>query len=108
MAKRRVKKPGRRSTYALILLGFVLVAAGVIARRTYGIGQARELRALEAKRTALEAERLRVESDIREASSRARLAPIAERLGMHVPSPDQVIMLPRRGQAGAPTPNDSQ
>jgi len=109
MAKRRVKKPGRRSLFALILLGFVLVAAGVIARRTYGIGQARELRALQVKRTALEAERLRVESDIREASSRARLAPIAEqRLGLHVPSPDQVIMLPRRGVAGAPTPNDSQ
>ena len=109
MAKRRVKKPGRRSLIAVVLLGFVLVAAGVIARRTYGIGQARELRALQARRTALEAERLRVESDIREASSRTRLAPIAEqRLGMHVPSPDEVIMLPRRRQAGAPTPNDSQ
>lgn len=108
MAKRRVK-PGRRSLIALLLLGFVLVTAGVIARRTYGIQKAKELRALEAKRAALQAERLRLESEIRDASSRARLVPIAEsRLGLHVPTPDQVIMLPRQPRAGAPTPNDSQ
>jgi cell division protein FtsL len=78
----------------LALLGFVLVATGVIARRTYGIDQARSLRDLDRKRQALEAERVKLEGEIREASSRARLAPIAEqRLNMHVPSPDQVIML---------------
>jgi cell division protein FtsL len=72
------------------------VATGVIARRTYGIGQARALRDLQRRREALEAERVKLESEIRDASSRARLAPIAEqRLNMHVPSPDQVIMLPR-------------
>ena len=81
---------------ALVLLGFVLVATGVIARRTYGIGQARRLRDLDRRRTALEAERLKLESQIRDASSRARLGPIAEqRLNMHVPTPNQVINLPR-------------
>jgi cell division protein FtsL len=86
----------RRSMIAIVLLGFVLVATGVIARRTYGIGQARQIRDLERRRSALEAERLQLEAAIRDASSRARLAPIAEqRLHMHVPSPDQVIMLPR-------------
>jgi cell division protein FtsL len=79
---------------ALALFGFVLVATGVIARRTYGIDQARALRELDRKQQALEAERVKLEGEIREASSRARLAPIAEqRLNMHVPSPDQVIML---------------
>ena len=78
----------------LALFGFVLVATGVIARRTYGIDQARALRELDRKRQALEAERVKLEGEIRDASSRARLAPIAEqRLNMHVPSPDQVIML---------------
>ena len=86
---------------ALVLLGFVLVATGVIARRSYGINQARALRDLGRQRSALEAERLRLEAAIRDASSRARLAPIAEqRLNMHVPSPDQVINLPRPVPAG--------
>ena len=85
----------RRSIVALALFGFVLVATGVIARRTYGIDQARALRELDRKRQALEAERVKLDGEIRDASSRARLAPIAEqRLNMHVPSPDQVIMLP--------------
>ncbi|HKW46103.1 MAG TPA: cell division protein FtsL [Gemmatimonadaceae bacterium] len=85
----------RRSTVALALFGFVLVAAGVIARRSYGIDQARSMRELDRRRQALEVERVKVDGEIRDASSRARLAPIAEqRLNMHVPSPDQVILLP--------------
>ena len=90
---------------ALALFGFVLVATGVIARRTYGIDQARTLRDLDRKRQALEAERVKLEGEIRDASSRARLAPIAEqRLNMHVPSPDQVIML----APGRPTPRGAR
>ena len=98
MARQRVAKRARsrRSVIAAVLLGFVLVATGVIARRTYGIDQARKIRDLERQRAALEAERLRLESQIRDASSRTRLGPIAEqRLNMHVPTPDQVINLPR-------------
>lgn len=101
MGRRGVRRT-RRSLVALVLLGFVLVATGVIARRTYGIDQAREIRELERRRSALEAERLRLESAIRDASSRLRLAPIAEqRLDLHVPTPDQVINIPR------PAPPDS-
>jgi|SRR5690348_7837555 cell division protein FtsL len=85
----------RGSVVALALLGFVLVATGVIARRTYGIDQARGMRDLDRRRQALEAERVKLDGEIRDASSRSVLAPIAEqRLNMHVPSPDQVIMLP--------------
>ena len=103
MAARRVaargggrRGPRGRSIVALVLLGFVLVATGVIWRRSYGIARARELDALERRREALEARRARLEADIRELSSRARLAPIAEqRLGMQIPSDSQVVILPK-------------
>ena len=99
------RRPSRRSLIALALFGFVLVATGVIARRTYGIDQARALRDLDRKRQTLEAERVKLDGEIRDASSRARLAPIAEqRLNMHVPSPDQVILL----TPGRPTPRGTR
>ena len=102
MSRRRLSL---RSTVALALLGFVLVATGVIARRTYGIDQARTLRELDRRRQALEAERVKLDGEIREAASRSRLAPIAEqRLNMHVPSPDQVIMLPSAPPASKTRP----
>ena len=85
-----------RSIVALILLGFVLVATGVIWRRSVGISQARAIQELEQHRSDLEARRAAVEGEIRDAMSRARLARIAEvRLGMWVPSDSQVITLPR-------------
>jgi cell division protein FtsL len=93
---RQVGSRGRR-WFALLLLGFVLIASGVILRRTYGIAGARELLALEARRSGLIAERLRLEREIRIAASRARLQPIAEqRLQMHVPTEDQVVYLTRK------------
>ena len=98
--KRRVAgvKPGRRSLFALVLVGFVLVTSGVIARRVMGARQQRDLRILQEKRTALEAERIRLEGAIRDASSRARLQPIAEqRLNMHIPTAEQQVILPRPG-----------
>lgn len=74
---------------------------GVIARRTFGINQARDIRERVERRDALDAERVRLESDIRDASGRARLGPIAERrLQMFVPADSQVIIVPR----GTPTP----
>ena len=90
------KALGVRSLVVLGLLGFFVVAMGVIARRTYGIAQSRSLRDLERQRDALEASRVKLEVEIRDASSRARLGPIAEkRLQMHVPADSQVIILPR-------------
>jgi len=93
MAKRRVN-PGR--LIALVLVGFVLVTTGVIARRVRGLQVQRELRDLERKRDGLLAERVRLEQAIRDASSRARLQPIAEhRLNMHIPTPDEQVFLNR-------------
>ena len=78
------------------LIGFLLVATGVIARRTFGISQAKTLRGLETRRDAIDAERVKLEVEIREAASRSRLGPIAERrLQMYVPADSQVIILTR-------------
>jgi cell division protein FtsL len=86
----------RRSRVALLLLGFLLVATGVIWRRSYGIQQRRALQELETKRAQLAAQRAKLEAEIRELSSRARLAPVAEqRLNMHVPTDSQVVILPK-------------
>jgi cell division protein FtsL len=110
MAKRRVA-PSRRSLIALLLVGFVLVTTGVIARRAFGVGQQREIRDLQRKRDALDAERIRLEGAIRDGSSRARLQAIAEqRLNMHIPKPDQQVFLSRRPPAAVPSsrlPHDS-
>jgi len=94
--KGRRRKPGARSVIALVLVGFVLAATGVIARRVLGVAAESNIRRLRQRRDALEADRIRLEGVIREASSRARLQPIAEqRLNMHIPSPDQQVLLPR-------------
>jgi cell division protein FtsL len=89
-----------RTVIFLALLGFFVVALGVILRRSKGIAQARELRDLEDRRSALEAQEAALEGAIRDASSRARLAPIAEqKLGMRVPPESLVIILPRPDRA---------
>ena len=107
MAKRRVASR-RRSLIALLLVGFVLVAAGVISRRVYGVRQQSDIRKLRQRRDSLAAERVRLESVIRDASSRVRLQPIAEqRLHMHIPTPEQQVWLPRAARGTPSTRNDS-
>ena len=105
MASRRVGAKGSgRGRIALVLLGFLVIASGVILRRTFGIAAAAQLRQLEQKRAALVAERLRLEGEVRAAASRSTLQPIAEqRLQMHVPSDSQVIIITRTPAA----PNDA-
>jgi cell division protein FtsL len=94
--KKRTATRGR-SIVAVVLVGFVLVASGVIARRVLGVKWQTEIRKLQEKRAALDADRVRLEGAIRDASSRARLQPIAEQqLNMHIPTADQQVILPRR------------
>lgn len=97
MAKGRVAgRGGRRMRVVLLLLGFLVIAVGVILRRSFGVAAVRELQQLDARRAALVAERLRLEGEVRAAASRATLQPIAEqRLQMRVPADSQVIILPR-------------
>ena len=85
-----------RSIIFLALFGFVVVATGVIWRRSTGLAQARELWELRQRRDALDAQQAALEGAIRDASSRARLARTAEeQLGMRVPPESLVIRLPR-------------
>jgi len=106
VAKRRVGL-SRRSLIAGVLLGFVLLTTGVIARRVHGVDQVRQIRRLKETRTALEAERVRLDGAIRAASSRARMVPIAEqRLNMHIALPEEQIYLPRP-ERRAPVARDS-
>ena len=109
MAKRKVggRAGRRRSMIAVVLIGFVIVTTGVIARRMRGVGEQRRLLELERKREALDAERTKLESAIRDASGRARLQPIAEqRLNMHIPKPEQQVILSRPAPNKA-APHDS-
>jgi cell division protein FtsL len=102
VAKRGVALRGR-ALVALVLAVFVLVALSIVWRRTLGISQSERLATLDGKRNELEGERARLESDIRDASSRQRLGVIAEtRLGMHIPSDRQVVILPRAGRRESP------
>jgi len=97
MARARSKhRLGTRSLLVLLLAGFFTVAAGVITRRTFGIRQSRALRILEQQRDAADAARIKLEAEIRDASSRSRLVPLVEqRLHMYVPADSQVIILHR-------------
>lgn len=92
-----------RNVVALILAGFVIVALAIVWRRTIGIAQSETLTALDARKVQLQGERVRLESEIRAASSRQRLGDIAEnRLGMRIPSDDQVVIIPRTSRDGRP------
>ena len=94
---KRGRKLRGRARIALGLLGFLLVATGVIWRRSVGISAARELQALEERRSELRARSTSLENEIREAASRARLVPIVEqRLQMRTPSDSQVVILQKR------------
>jgi membrane protein implicated in regulation of membrane protease activity len=95
MAKRGVAFRGR-TLVGLVLAAFVLVALAIVWRRTIGIGGSERLAELDARRVELEGERARLESEIRDASTRQTLgAAVERRLGMHIPSDRQVVILPR-------------
>ena len=102
MAKSGVGLRGR-TLVALVLGAFVLIALSIVWRRTIGIAEAERLAALDSKRATLESERARLDAEIRNASSRQSLGIAAEhRLGMHVPTDKQVVILPRPRQDETP------
>jgi len=95
MAKGGVKLRGR-SLVAIVLAAFVLVALSIVWRRTIGISESERLATLDAKRVELQGERARLETEIRAASARQTLGTSVEhRLGMHIPTDKQVVILPR-------------
>jgi hypothetical protein len=102
MAKSGVGLRGR-SLVGLLLGAFVLIALAIVWRRTIGISQSEQLAVLDSKRVTLESERARLEAEIRDASSRQNLGTTVERrLGMHVPTDRQVVILPRARQNESP------
>ena len=95
MAKRGVTMRGR-TLVGVVLAAFVLVALSIVWRRTIGIGESERLAQLDSRRADLEGERARLEAEIRAASTRQTLGATAEqRLGMHIPTEKQVMILPR-------------
>lgn len=94
MAKRGLKRG--RWIVAGGLIAFVVVSSAVISRRSYGHRQGLEVTALGRRLSNLESERVRLDKQIREASSASVIIPIAERrLGMHLPAESQMVVLGR-------------
>jgi cell division protein FtsL len=101
MAKKRGLKVGGWMI-AGGLVGFVLIAAAVVARRSYGHREGSTITALQKKEADLESEKTRLSALIRDGSSRSRIVPLAEnRLGMHAPSETQIVYLHRSGKTVA-------
>jgi len=87
---------------ALGLLAFVLLAVIVVRRRERGMTEEARLVELDRARRDLDAQRVSLERDIRQASSRDRIEQVAERrLGLRVPSDSQIITLVRSRGLGA-------
>lgn len=79
----------------LWLVVFVGVLLAIAARQSAGFRTARLLSELREERTSLEARRAELERQIRVASSRQVLVPLAERrLGLHEPSDSELTLLP--------------
>src|SRR5687768_6561583 len=79
----------------LWLVVFVCVLLAIAARQSSGFRAARHLGELREERMALEARRAELERQIRVASSRQVLVPLAEqRLGLHQPSDSEFTLLP--------------
>lgn len=92
-----------RTLVGLLLGGFVIVALAIVWRRTIGIERSEELTALDSRKVLLQGDRARLESEIRDASSRRLLGDVVEnRLGMRIPADNQVVILPRRSRDGSP------
>lgn len=79
----------------LWLVAFVCVLLAIAARQSSGFRAARRLGELREERMALEARRAELERQVRVASSRQVLVPLAERaLGLHEPSDSEFTLLP--------------
>lgn len=85
-----------RTVVFVSLIGFVVLATGVVWRRSFGVTRARAIASLETRRAALAAQRAKLDGDIRTAVSMEKLGRVAEeRLHMRVPGDSLVITLPR-------------
>ena len=97
MASRRVTGRGAvrgRTAIAIGLAAFLLVTTSVVWRRARGTEAASRLHQLGAQVDELQAQRARLDGEVRRASSQMQLVPRVQRLGMRFPSDSQVVDLP--------------
>ncbi len=91
-----------RHWIAFWLVAFLAATWIVYARQTAAIRAARDLTELRARRATLEGHRADLARRIRTAEGRAVLVPRAEtRLGLHLPSDSEIILLPMPGSEPA-------
>lgn len=83
-----------RTAIAIGLAAFLVVTTSVVWRRARGSATAIRLHELGSRIDDLEAQRARLEGEVRRASSQVELMPRLNRLGMRVPSDSEVIDLP--------------
>jgi hypothetical protein len=82
---------------ALVLVGFVVLAAGIIWRRAYGDRHERERAMLARQLEGLKDERQSLEAAIRLESGHLHLQPIVEQnLGMHIAAGSELVHLSRK------------
>lgn len=92
-----------RTLVGLFLAVFLIVALSIVWRRTIGIRQSQALAALDARKSQLQSARARLEGEIRDASARQALGTVVERrLGMHIPTDRQVVILSREAEHDTP------
>ena len=97
MAARSVRK-GRgavrgRTAIAIGLVAFLVVTSSVVWRRARGSAAAASLHDLGTELAELQAQRAKLDGEVRRASSLVELAPKFQRLGLRSPSDSQVIDL---------------
>jgi hypothetical protein len=93
MAPRGVALRGR-TTIAIALAAFLVVTTSVVWRRSIGSAAAERLHELGERVGELQAQRARLDGEVRRASSQVELVPRVQRLGLRMPSDSQVIDLP--------------
>ena len=97
-AGRRMRLKGR-SIVAVGLLAFVAVTSLVIWRRSVGVSTAKAMQRALAKKSALEADRITLQRDVRNAQMMQNVVAEAERrLGLHVASETQSRLVVESGK----------
>jgi len=86
-----------RHWVALWLVAFLVTTWIVYARQTAAYRAARDLADLRARRANLEGHRADLQRRIRVAESRVVLVPRGVRLGLHLPSDSEIVLVPAPG-----------
>lgn len=69
----------------------------IVWKRSFGIAQSRQVQQIDRRRSDLEGQRAKLESEVRDLTSLQHLGPVVEqKLGMHVPAGKQVVILNRQ------------